>query len=276
MTRSAISPIIACLVILLLTPASHASFGLKWHSDGVLTTPDYSKSGLWSPNTNDIDGDGVSEIIVQKNNPDPWGYWIDVYDARTYALRWSSALFEGGNLDYCGFLDVDGDGTKEAVICHQGPLSVIDWITGVTEWTTDSVSVCGAYDGDGDGYDELFLWRAWRYLEIWGYIDGSSAVAGGGSSKPIGDPGVRIAPNPARSTITIAYDLEAPGQAQIEIYDVQGRAIRSFARIHQTAGSYSVEWDARSSTGVPVEEGVYSCRILVGGKTVCTKVVYVR
>ena len=78
-------------------------------------------------------------------------------------------------------------------------------------------------------------------------------------------------PNPFNPGTTIGYRLSATGSVKLEIFDVLGRVIETFAQGRQTPGEYAVRWDA---TGVPA--GVYFCRLEGAGFARTMRLVLVR
>ena len=72
-------------------------------------------------------------------------------------------------------------------------------------------------------------------------------------------------PNPFNPTTTITYDLPQSTDVEIAIYDVSGRMVRTLmAQQQQTAGTYEITWDGRSSAGITVASGVYLYRMTTG------------
>lgn len=65
------------------------------------------------------------------------------------------------------------------------------------------------------------------------------------------------APNPFSPETRIAFDLPAAGRAELRIYDVSGRLIRTLVDEKRPAGPHSVRWDGRDETGRALSSGVY-------------------
>ncbi len=78
-------------------------------------------------------------------------------------------------------------------------------------------------------------------------------------------------PNPFNPGTTIGYRLPAAAIVRLEIFDILGRVIGTFAEGRQNPGEYSIRWDA---TGVPA--GVYLCRWEAGGSVRTMRLVLVR
>lgn len=72
------------------------------------------------------------------------------------------------------------------------------------------------------------------------------------------------APNPFNPATSIAFDLPAPGAAQIQILDLRGRWVVTLWDGWREAGSHRVAWDGRDGDGRPLPSGVYVCRMRAG------------
>jgi hypothetical protein len=65
-------------------------------------------------------------------------------------------------------------------------------------------------------------------------------------------------PNPFNASTTIRFGAPIKGQATLQIFDILGRAVRSF-EIGEGVGE--ITWDGIDSDGEPVSSGVYFYRI---------------
>jgi hypothetical protein len=81
-------------------------------------------------------------------------------------------------------------------------------------------------------------------------------------------------PNPARSTVRFRID-PIPPAGRLDIYDVQGRRVRSLAWSSGTMGGVPPGWDLRDGAGQPVANGVYLARLTAPGRAVATQRVLV-
>jgi hypothetical protein len=66
-------------------------------------------------------------------------------------------------------------------------------------------------------------------------------------------------PNPFNPTTTITYTIPKESQVSLKIYDVMGREVVELASGRQTAGSYTVEFDASS-----LASGTYFYKLTAG------------
>jgi len=73
-------------------------------------------------------------------------------------------------------------------------------------------------------------------------------------------------PNPFNPTTRISYLLPGSEFVSLKVYDIIGREIKTLVSEFQTAGTYSINFDANELTG-----GIYLYRLQIGGKFTETK-----
>jgi len=81
------------------------------------------------------------------------------------------------------------------------------------------------------------------------------------------------APNPFRPLTTITYRLMDTGPVTVQIFDYQGRLVRTLVQTNQDAGFQSVPWDATDASGRRVRSGMYFYRVQAAGRTYAKKMV---
>ena len=59
----------------------------------------------------------------------------------------------------------------------------------------------------------------------------------------------------------ISYDIATTTSAELDIYDVAGQHVRTFALGHQIPGRYSILWDGRDDAGRELNDGMYFWRL---------------
>ncbi len=77
-------------------------------------------------------------------------------------------------------------------------------------------------------------------------------------------------PNPFNPQTTIRYQLPAPAQVEVAIYNLQGRKICMLVDRKQAPGFYEMLWEGGDEEGLPVASGIYFYR-LQAGKNIQTK-----
>jgi len=86
-----------------------------------------------------------------------------------------------------------------------------------------------------------------------GTVENSSAVAVNLFTPP--------SPNPARETVSLSFSTAVSSAVSIEVYDLGGRRIATLINQDMQAGSHSIIWDLRDSTGRAVPAGIYHLRL---------------
>jgi hypothetical protein len=90
---------------------------------------------------------------------------------------------------------------------------------------------------------------------------GSIAIAGGGPPGAHAG-GLLVAfPNPFAGSVTLRYELAAPGPVRLRVYDVQGRLRAVLDGTGRTPGRHETIWDGRSADGGRLAAGTYFLRL---------------
>lgn len=83
-------------------------------------------------------------------------------------------------------------------------------------------------------------------------------------------------PNPFGKGLAAEFAMPSPGQALVEVMNVQGRRIRILQDTWMAPGRHRVQWDGRDAYGRDVADGVYFLRLRALGTTLTTKAVKVQ
>ncbi len=228
----------------------------------------------------DIDGDGKDEIVVIVDSVHPdstLGFnagHIFEWDGTGTSKADNNGLpstptatfdpprddkdlvsLENNSLVY----DVDGDLEDELVLTHRGGrgmfLSIIS-LDPVTAGTLDDgVTV-------NEEFRELFVFV--------GVEDGPLAQMP--SDYSLG----QNYPNPFNPSTIIAYDVPALSNVSINIYDMLGRNVITLVNEQKNAGSHTVEWNGKNSSGIQVTSGIYFYRMEAGQSAITKKMLLLR
>jgi hypothetical protein len=68
-------------------------------------------------------------------------------------------------------------------------------------------------------------------------------------------------PNPVRTQARISFDLPTRAKAQLRVFDVSGRAVRTMDFGELPAGRHDQLWNAYDDAGTPLPGGVYFMRL---------------
>jgi len=83
------------------------------------------------------------------------------------------------------------------------------------------------------------------------------------------EPGTRILgvfPHPMLADVRVRFSLGEPGLVTAEVFDVEGRLVRSFSPERAAPGVHLLHWDGSGNGGNPVPTGVYFLRLAVDGQ----------
>ncbi|MCP4633118.1 MAG: T9SS type A sorting domain-containing protein, partial [candidate division Zixibacteria bacterium] len=72
-------------------------------------------------------------------------------------------------------------------------------------------------------------------------------------------------PNPFNNKTTITFSVKENEEAQLEIYDLYGRLVRTFTGFD--TGSHNVIWDGTDNAKKEVSSGLYFYKLKTSGNT---------
>ncbi len=72
-------------------------------------------------------------------------------------------------------------------------------------------------------------------------------------------------PNPFNPSTAIKYDIAAPSEVTVVIFDMLGKPVRTLVSERQPAGRYAATWDGRDEKGKAVSSGVFICQLRTDG-----------
>ena len=107
---------------------------------------------------------------------------------------------------------------------------------------------------------------------------GSDSTAAGGSPPPVAveslvDALGRGVPNPTVGATTIHFSLASEKPVRIQIFDLQGRLVRTLVDGTLSPGAHVATWDGRGFDGTRIEPGVFLYRMRAGGFHAARKLV---
>ncbi len=71
---------------------------------------------------------------------------------------------------------------------------------------------------------------------------------------------ISASPNPASDNTNVSYAIAKDNNVTVSVYNFLGQVVKVLVNEPQTAGSYSVNWDATDLSGASVPKGVYFLR----------------
>ncbi|MEE9463191.1 MAG: DUF362 domain-containing protein [Bacteroidales bacterium] len=79
-----------------------------------------------------------------------------------------------------------------------------------------------------------------------------------------GESTLKSYPNPAKEYAKISFELPGTGNARVNIYDLNGRLVKSLCNEKLSAGIHEFTWLLDDNGGSPVSKGVYFCKLESG------------
>ena len=74
-------------------------------------------------------------------------------------------------------------------------------------------------------------------------------------------------PNPAKDYVNIRFELGKSQQCTVQIYDLNGRIIKSFGREFRSPGIHELTWNLENNLGSRVSSGTYLCTLKAGNQS---------
>lgn len=83
-------------------------------------------------------------------------------------------------------------------------------------------------------------------------------------------------PNPFNPVTTFSYDLPKSGVVTVQIFDIQGREVKTLQNGIQPAGHFELSWDGTAEDGQNMESGLYFSRIVSGDNQAVLKLMLMK
>jgi len=64
-------------------------------------------------------------------------------------------------------------------------------------------------------------------------------------------------PNPFNPQTTVRFELDRAGAVRLDVFDLEGRRVRTLVNGQREAGAHEAQWDGRDAAGKAVASGVY-------------------
>ena len=85
-----------------------------------------------------------------------------------------------------------------------------------------------------------------------------------------------VMPNPANTETTISIYLKENGMTKIEIYNIQGKLVKTLTDASLSSGMHTYKWDLTNGNGEKMSEGMYLCKVSCGNSTTTRKILVVK
>ncbi|HGJ65295.1 TPA: T9SS type A sorting domain-containing protein [bacterium] len=235
-----------------------------------------------SPAIADINGDGNNEIIIASNTG--LGYTGLVYALNRFGKKIDSRfpIAVDGNITTSSpaIADLDGDGDIEIIV-------------GSCRYYDGSGGYLHVWDLEGRLSENNEQWLQYRYNSchngtIKSKIPPSAVEDYENKDILQNDDETQLKfalyqnyPNPFNAETWIPYELSSAEKVIIQIYDVNGKLIKTLDLGIKSAGSYLTKksagyWNGKDDNGYDVSSGIYFCVLKAGGFKVIKKMILVK
>ncbi len=267
------------------------------YSEDLTTNPGWATEGDWAYGV--PTGQGGDH-----GNPDPtagytgsnvYGYNLDgdypAYLDQTYltSTAFDCSQLVGTTVRFWRYLNVEQPQYDHASfeVSNNGVDFVEIWTNsaGIEDdaWNQVEYDISDVADGRETVYlrwvmgstDSSWQYSGWNIddLEIWGLVTGATSASGE-------TPGYRLElgnyPNPFNPLTRVAFTLERGGATTVQVFDVQGRLVRTLLSEELAAGPHSVIWDGLDTSGRRAGSGVYFARLVSGDQLTQHKMVLLK
>ncbi|MFZ0392074.1 MAG: right-handed parallel beta-helix repeat-containing protein [Calditrichia bacterium] len=73
-------------------------------------------------------------------------------------------------------------------------------------------------------------------------------------------------PNPFNPSTEIQIEVKEPAEVRLTIFDILGRRVKTLFTGTSPAGLHVFHWNGRNDNGLPIESGIYFCRLQTGNR----------
>jgi len=259
----------------------------------------YTISGTIVPGTMDLVADTPFEmpILADDSGPDPGDdetMTFQFFEDGTGLEIWSGIEedYYYGYYEYSDTSEIEWSATDDSItliFMHEGyyyGYEESDTISLAYEVTDDMLSLSAEFDfcENMDDYyyyyyDSLNCYDMFEMqfgimdiqditLDFWMEMSysGPLAIAGEIGLQPGQFKLHQAYPNPFNPTTTLKYEMGSAGPVSIDVFDVNGRKIRSLYNGIQIPGQHEIRWDAKDDHGRSMSSGVYLFKVNVNGK----------
>ena len=224
----------------------------------------------------DIDSNGILDAVIP-------GLDYILSGTGTGGFNYPSGFSFDGYAKELSLNDLDSDGHLDLLL----PWSGSDAITVLVGYGDGSFGpqvnygiskgpegFCVADLNDDGNPDMVVPCRSKDFISV--FLNKRPAISGVATSLAPGAPHLSTWPNPFYDSVHGKLELASQGRVTVDIYDVNGRRIRSVMDTLLEPGSHQVVWDGRNDRGIVVPAGLYWFRAETLDGTATRRIVLVR
>ena len=207
---------------------------------------------------------------------------VEVGDADNDNL--TDVYFSIGATGGCRLMDVEYVGTDYKDPSHYNYYAIVHCPSAAeVDSSAEIQATLGAYgDGDKDGLPDIAhnnnrsggLRPA---LYVWEYgVDTHVESKLMDNSLPKSFDLQQNYPNPFNPTTTISYSLDKTAKVRLDIYNINGKLVKTLVNGQQVEGHHKVTWDSMDNNGSRVSSGIYFYSLVVNSQKTVKKMTLIK
>lgn len=222
------------------------------------TVQDYENSDCTTTEIVDF-----TTTVMSTNNDEPTAQVLTTGQASSYYQEWDGTLIESrGEIE-----DIFAIGGGTNITINDGSGSVVFRVWDSTNLTLPTEFQVGNTVGIR-GIGSCYRGGA-QYLPA--YADHLDQLVSVETESVIQTPenfylGQNV-PNPFNPTTEITYTIPQTETVSLQIYDANGKLIKTLVDCEQTTGTYSIQWDGTNTENTPAASGIYLYRLKTNSYT---------
>jgi len=274
---------------------------------GIMIIFNYSLNAQWSSewSSPEIESTSAAGWLSFEKNGDEWNFRYFIVDATEfqimnstysataeYTYTFTSAEQLAGNQIYSVVEDLTGDNITEFYVLsyygdddpYRQSFKIIDITNGNVLFEKEDNSYYYTYpviwDPDNDGVLECTFSR-YDYPDFSDYIY-QVYNTGVTTNAPTNNPAIisfkldQNYPNPFNPETTISYSIQKSSNIKLEIYDINGRLVKTIVNDFLNAGNYNTVWDGSNALGNKVASGAYFYQLKSNGFVTVKKMILLK
>ncbi len=223
---------------------------------------EFSTTAVGQPVVADIDGDGRQEIIFPTNGDYLACYEWDQATRTARAERGWPMLFADEPLTPI-IADVDPTTPNLEMVVQ------------------DRSGMVYLFKLPAAGPGARIAWSQYGYNARNTFYPRPSTEGGEGGDGPGDDPDIHLLQEPLPGLVVRlssparvhgSFAMEQAGPARLDVFDVQGRCVRTLLREGLPAGRHSFTWDGCATDGQRAASGIYLVRLSASGRTLVRRI----
>jgi hypothetical protein len=217
---------------------------------------------------------------LRRNYVDPERNELGVLAGEILALRLNREFSCAGHLSSLGYGPdaCYGQFVIPDSVLYFGGLTVDQFLEVADQGVAGNTAAVRAYGANIDHLWATATYLNWLYSSCNGQFIQSAAPTGPPDDPEDEDTGepvsevlpermeLTVRPNPLDAGTRISLALPKDADVSMDIYDVQGRKVRTLMSGHLSAGYHATDWNGSDEHGNRVGAGVYFCRLRVNGR----------